>query len=105
MLIRPLQKGSIFYTLIWLLHKYRRPDNSTAAAEILAVGNAIHEGKNMRDSMCSILGKPLKLTVASDSKDIYNSPLTQRNAVDRTSCADVNIVRYEYEPCAVGNIV
>lgn len=55
--VGPLQNGLLFHTQSWLTHKSRRPVVSTAAAEILAVGDAIDEGKTLCDTVNILLRK------------------------------------------------
>lgn len=43
-----LSNRSVFHTLSWSSHKSKRPVKSTGAAEILAAGEAIDEGKVLR---------------------------------------------------------
>lgn len=78
---------------------------STAATESLAVGESIEEGKNLRNSKCDVLRKPLQLPVLSYSKQLYNSLSTQRNSIDRSTHADVKITRFEFETAPISNVV
>ena len=88
-LLGPLVIDAPFYTVSWISHKSKRPVRSTAAAEILAVGEAIDEGKVVKATLSELLGISLKLMVLTDSKDLYNSLSTQQNATDRSVRADV----------------
>lgn len=63
----------------WLSQKSKRTAKSTAASEILAVGDAIDEDKNLPDTINLLLDKSLDLTVVTDSKDLYTSLSTQQN--------------------------
>ena len=104
-LLGQLQKDSPFYPVWWMSHKSRRPVKSIASAEILAVGEAVDEGKCLKDTMIQLLGIKIELIVVTDSKDLYNSLSTQRNATDRSVRADVNVIRYELETNSVDHIV
>lgn len=78
---------------------------SNAAVEILTVCAAIDEGKNLHETVNILLGKSLDLTIVTNSKDLYTSLLTQKNSIDWSICADVNIISYEFETGFVTNIV
>lgn len=104
LLLGPLCKESTFYTLSWASHKSRRPVKSIGAAEIMAVGEAIDDGKVLKSALSTILGFKLQLTVITDSKDLYTSLSTQRNSVDKSIRADVNVIRFEYETHAVDTV-
>ena len=100
-LLGPLENYSPFYTVSWMSHKSRRPVKSIAAAEILAVGEGIDEGKMIKYALSDILGIEIKLIAVTDSKDLFNSLYTQRNATDRSVRADVNVIRFDFETKAV----
>ena len=104
-LLGPLRKGSPFYPLSWSSHKSKRPVRSIGAAEILAVGEAVDEGKTLKSAVSTILGINVKLLVATDSKDLFNSLSTQRNSIDKSIRADVNLIRFEYETHSVNTVV
>jgi len=100
-LIGPLQRGSRFYVINWTSHKSKRLVKSSTAAETLAAGEAIDNGQMLKDALSFVLGIKIHLTIVVDSKDLYTSLTTQRNSIDRSIRADVNIIRFEYE---VGNV-
>ena len=50
LLIGDFKAGSVFHTLNWFSHKSKRPVKSIGAAEILAAGEAIDEGKVLANS-------------------------------------------------------
>lgn len=97
LLLNGLNKDLTFYTLSWSSHKSKRPVKSTGSAEILAAGQAIQEGKVLRESLQTILGTKRDLWVAVDRKDLYTSLSTQRNSIDKSIRADVNIIRFYFE--------
>ena len=105
LLLGPLTKGSNFYPLSWSSHKSRRPVRSIGAAEILAVGEAIDEGKILKSVVSSIVNANVKLLVATDSKDLFNALSTQRNSIDKSIRGDVNLIRFEYETHSVNTVV
>lgn len=86
-------------------HKSRRPLKSIAAAKILGGGDSIDEGKTTRDTINMVIGNSLDLTVVTDSKDLYTFLSTKRNSVDRSICADANIITYEYETGSIDSVV
>lgn len=71
LLIGYLTEGSIFHTLSWSSSKSKRPVRSVYAAEILAVGEAIDEGKNIAHAYNKLLGRKVDLLIALDSKDLF----------------------------------
>lgn len=101
LLIGPLQVGSVFHTISWLSHKSKRPVKSTAAAETLAASEAIDEGKVLKKAFSVLFGFTVPLIIVIDSKDLYTSLSTQRNSIDRSIRADVNIIRFDFE---IGNV-
>lgn len=105
LLLGPLDKGSHFYVLSWTSHKSKRPIRSTAAAEILAVGEGIDEGKVIKSIMQMIFNRKIKLMVITDSKDLFTSLSTQRNSIDKSIRPDVNVIRYEFQTKSVDEIV
>ena len=82
-------------------HKARRPVKSTAAAEILAAGEAIDDGKMLTQTLSILLGRKIELLIVLDSKDLFTSLSTQRNSIDKSVRGDVNVIRFEFE---VGNV-
>ena len=104
-LLGPLKKGSHFYPLTWSSHKSKRPVRSIGAAEILAVGEAVDEGKIIKSVTSAIFGINVKLLVATDSKDLFNALSTQRNSIDKSIRGDVNLIRFEYETHSVNTVV
>ena len=105
LLLGPLEKGSTFYTLSWMSQNSRRTVKYVAAAEIVAVGEAIDEGKMAKFALQDMLKIDVHLIVVTDSKDLYNSLSTQRNATDRSVRADVNVIRFDFETKAVDQLV
>lgn len=59
----PLQIYSPFNTLSWMSHKSRLPVKENAAAEILAVGEAIDKGKMIKTKMSELLKTEVILMV------------------------------------------
>lgn len=86
-----LQKGSLFYTTSWSSDKSRRPLKATTAAEILAVGAHIDEGKTNRDIFNMIIGKSFDFKILTDSKYLSTSLSTKRNSINRSLLTDENI--------------
>lgn len=104
-LLGPLKKDSPFYALTWASHKSKRPVRSIGSAEIIAVSEAIDEGKVIKNASSQLLGIDVPLIVATDSKDLYSSLSTQRNSIDKSIRADVNVIRFEFETMAVNTMV
>lgn len=88
-----------------MIHKSKRPVKSIGAAEILAAAKAIDEGKILKQAMSTLLGLPIRLIVALDSRDLFTSLSTKRNSVDKSIRAEVNVIRFEYETGNADEIV
>lgn len=97
LLIGGFQRGSIFHLLAWSSHKSRRPVKSIGAAETLACGEALDDGKLLAAAAGDVFGKRVPLLIALDSRDLFTSLSTKRNSIDRSIRADVNILRHDYE--------
>lgn len=78
-------------------HKAKRPVRSTAAAEILAAGEAIDEGKMIAHTVSLLFGIKVELIIILDSKDLFTSLSTQKNSIDKSVRADVSVIRFEFE--------
>ena len=100
-----LEKGSTFHALSWASHKSKRPVKSIASAEILAVGEAIDEGKILAKAYEELIGVQTELWIILDSKDLYETLTTCRNATDRSVRGDVSLIRYEFETQNVSRMI
>lgn len=98
-------KNAIFHTLSRTSHKSRRPVRSIGAAEILAAGSDIDEGKVLAQAYKTVLHMNVDLTIAVDSKDLFNSLSTCRNATDRSIRGDVNIIRHDFETNRISRMI
>ena len=58
LLIGPLDEGSVYHTVSWLSHKWKRPVRSIAAGEILAAGEGIDEGLVLKRTYSLLLDIP-----------------------------------------------
>ena len=105
LLLGDTEKYSVFHTLSWISHKSKRPVKSVGAAEILAAGEAIDEGKLLRLALTTILPLNIDFMLVLDSRDLFNSLSTCRNSADRSIRADVNVIRYEFESRNVSNMM
>jgi len=105
LLIGPLSENSILHVYSWISHKSKRPVRSIGAAEVLAASEAVDEGKVLKSAMTRLLGINVELIVIVDSKDLYTSLSTQRNSIDRSIRADVNVIRFEFETNSVNEMV
>lgn len=99
-----LKSGSIFHVLSWTSHKSKRPAKSVGAAQTFAAGESIDEGKILAKAYEVLMGVQVDLWIAVDSKDLYATLTTCRNATDRAIRGDVNFTRYEFETCAVSKM-
>ena len=105
LLFGDLDEGSTFHVISWSSRKSRRPVKSIGAAEILAVGEGIDEGKMLRGAFSKLLGIEIDLLVVLDSKDLFDTLSTCRNATDRSVRADVNVIRFEFETRVVSRMI
>lgn len=76
-------------------HKSRRPVRSILAAEVPAAPESIDEAKVLKAALSLLLGIKVKLLLIVDSRDLYTSLSTRINSIDRSMCADVNVIRLE----------
>lgn len=100
-----LSEGSIFHTVSWSSRKSKKPVKSVGAAEILAAGESIDEGKVIAHTYSLLLGFKVKLPIALDSKDLFQTLPTQRNSIDKSIRADVNVIHHEFETQNVHEIM
>lgn len=52
-----------------------------------------------------MLGVCVRLDVALDPKYPFTSLSTQHNRIDKSICADINVIRYEFKRCNVSRII
>lgn len=104
-LLEMLKEDSTFHCLSWMSHNSKRPVPSTVAAEILAAAEAIEEGKILKSALSTVFAIKVRLIVAVDSKDLYTTLSTLRNATDRFIRADVNMVRFDFETGNIDEVV
>lgn len=97
LLVADIQAGSPFLLLSSFSHKFRRLIQSISAAEILAAGKAIDEGKVLASTLSSIYATRIPLALALDSRDLFTSLSTHRNFLYKSICRDVNVIRHEVE--------
>ena len=62
-----IERGSEFHLLSWSPHRSRRPVKSTAAAEILAAGEALDEIVTLKDVLTHVWDVNLRLIVLVDT--------------------------------------
>jgi len=105
LLFGELSEGSTVHVLSWSSRKSKRPVKSIASAETLAVGEAIDEGKLLRNAFERLLNIEIELVIILDSKDLFDTLSTCRNATDRSIRADVNVIRFEFETRAVSRMI
>lgn len=68
LLMGDLKIGYIFYTISWFSQKSKRPMKIIGAAEILATGAAIDEGKLVQKAFQKLFIINVSLSIAVDSK-------------------------------------
>ncbi len=105
LLIGDFKCGSVFHPLHWASHKSKRPVKSVGSAETLAAGSAIDEGKLLVKAYEELLQIQTDLLIAVDSKDLYDTLSTCRNATDKSIRADVSVIRYEFETQNVNRMI
>lgn len=100
-----MKSCSIYSILSWSSHKNLRPERSISAAEILAAGEAIDEGKMLARTVSSIYNTRIPLVISLDSRDLCTSLSTQRNSVDKSIRCDVNVICHEFDRRNVAKFV
>lgn len=105
LLIGDFGQDYLFHTISWTSHKSHRPVKSIGAAATLAAGAAIDEGKHLADAFGELLGIEVDLLIAVDSKDLFDSLSTCRNATDRSIRGDVSLIRHEFEMQRVSKMI
>lgn len=51
----------------------------------------------MKTALSILLSKRLELAVLVDSEDSFTSPVFRRNSIEKSTQADVNVIRFKYE--------
>ena len=105
LLFGKLEQDAVIHVVSWSSHKSRRPVKSIGAAETLAAGEAIDEGKVLSKAFKILLGIQVGLWVVVDSKDLHGTLSTCRNAADRSIRGDVSVIRYEFETRNVDRMI
>lgn len=93
LLLCDMRSGFPFHFLSCISYKSRRPVHSIGAAENLAAGKAIDEGKMLAQTMSSIFNFDIPLVISLDSGDLFTSLCTHRNSVDKSNRCNVNVIR------------
>lgn len=97
--------GTIYPVQSWTLHKAKRIVLSIGAAEILAAGEEIDEGKLLARSVSNLFHVDLLPYVGLESKDLFTLLKTHRNAIGKYLRADVNLICYEFERKKVNRFI
>jgi len=97
LLFGEFEKGSTFHTLSWMSKKSPRPVRSIGSAETIAAGFAIDEGKMLAKAYNHLLNIEVEVGIAVDSMDLWNTLTTCHEPNDKSVCADVKVIRYEFE--------
>lgn len=92
------------YTIL-VSDKSNRPVKSIGAAEIVAAGEAIDEGKVLVKAYEALLKIPINLFIVVDSKYVYKTLSTCGNSIDRSIRGDVSVIRYEFETKNVNRVI
>lgn len=100
-----IEAGSPFHLQSWCSHKCRRHVRSIDAADILAAGESIDNGKVLISTLSSIYSRRTPLTLALDSRDRLTSLSTQRNYVDKSIRSDLNVILHAFDRGSVSKIV
>lgn len=89
--------GWIFHVVAWSSHCAKRPVRSIGAAEILAAGESIDEGKMLAATLGAVFNSSIPFEIILDSSDLFTSLSTQRQSIDKSTRADVNVIRHDLE--------
>lgn len=90
-------EGKSTHVSSWSSHKSKRPTRSIVAAEVQAASLPIDEGKRLKPALSLQLRMPIPLNIVVDSKYLYMSLSTRRKSIDKSTRADVHVVRSELE--------
>lgn len=88
-----------------MLHKAKRPVRSIGAAEILAAFAEIDKEKVTKTAFSMQLECYVGLVIVDNSKDLFTFLSIQRNSIDRSIRADVNIIHLEFETGSADKII
>ena len=105
LLFGELKAGSTAHMLTWGSHKSHRPVKSAASAETFAAAQAIDEGKVLKIAMEDIWNISVQFILVVDSKDLFDSMTSCRNATDRAIRGDISVIRFEFETRAVNKVL
>lgn len=75
------------------------------AAEILAAGEAIDKIKIIAQAYSLLHCFKVKLFIALDSKDLFQSLSTHRNSINKSIRGDINVIRHELDTQNVQKIM
>ncbi|PXF41605.1 hypothetical protein BWQ96_08671 [Gracilariopsis chorda] len=75
------------------------------SAETLAAGEAIDDGKVLANAFRKLLAVKVDLFAVVDSKYLFDTLSTFRNATDCCMRAEVSFIRYEFETVNVSRII
>jgi len=105
LMLGDLNSDATFHTISWASHKSKRPVKSIGTAEIYAAGESIDEGKMLCHAYQKLFNADIKLWIIVDSKDLFTTLSTCRNAMDRSIRGDVSVIRYEFETKNVDRMI
>lgn len=96
-LVDGLKHCSIFYDLSLTSHHSRIPVKSTGAAEMIAAGEAIHEGETIAFALYTFYSCSIPLWISVYFKDWFSSSTTQCNSITMSIHGGIFVLRYEFE--------
>lgn len=70
----------------------------------MATSEAIDDGEMLAGALSRFYRTTIPLSIVAESKDLFKSLSTQRNSIDRSICADLNVIRHEFERGLVSEI-
>lgn len=101
LLFDPLESGSVYHTFYWTCNKSKCPVMSIGSAEILSTGESIV----LKKGLSKLLNIPVYLHAVVDSKDLFSTLSTCRNAIEKSIRGDVIVIRYEFETKTLNKLI
>lgn len=105
LLVGTFTEGLLFYICSWMSHNLRRPAKYIGVAELLAASEAIEKGKTLKQALSILLLIRLQLLIAIEYRDLFTSPSTKWNPINKAIGAEVNVIHYEYETAHANEII
>ena len=97
LLIGDLKAKSTVHVLSWALHKCHRQVKSIGSAATIAASQAIDEVKLLKLALKVLLQTSIEFVLVVESKALFDSLTSCRDATDRSIRGDVSVIRFQFE--------